>query len=113
MWNYTKPPNPQKLHWLWRVIMSIWANMEDLYTKSAQNMHIPEWMRVGALFPWQHHYSATAPWLQSVLVAANIICCIIDLRVLGLGDSTEVVNEQYLTSLGIAEFLLIPIIVQA
>jgi hypothetical protein len=76
-------------------------------------MRIPEWMRVGALFPRQHHYSATAPWLQSVLIAVNIICCIIDLKALGLGDSTEVVNEQYVTSLGVAEFPLIAIIVQA
>jgi len=113
MRNYTKPLNPQELHWLWRAITSLQANVEYLYAKGAQNLHIPEWMRVGAFFSRQHHYSLTAPWFQSVLVMANIICRIIDLKVLGLGDSAEVVNEQYVTSLSVTEFSLIAIIVQA
>jgi hypothetical protein len=69
-------------------------------------------MSISVTFPRQHHYSAT-PWFQSVLIAANIISCVVDLKAFGFGDPAEVVNKQYATSLSIAEFPLITIIVQA
>jgi hypothetical protein len=65
------------------------------------------------MFFRQGHYNTTVPWFQGILITADIVGRVVDLKALGLGDRVEVVDEVYAISFRVSENPLITIIIQA
>jgi hypothetical protein len=65
------------------------------------------------MFFRQGHYNTTVPWFQGILITADIVGRVVDLKALGLGDRVEVVDEAYAISFRVSENPLITIIIQA
>jgi hypothetical protein len=69
-------------------------------------------MSVIPMFSRQSHYNTTVTWFQGILITADIVSRVVDLKALGLGDPVKVVDEAYTVLFRVSENPLITIIVQ-